>query len=247
MIRAFIFDLDGTLVQTESLKALSYARAVVELSPDTLTEEEVIREFEHVVGLPRREVSRWLLKRFQLETVSSLKKEAFSVPTAWQAFVQIRLKYYNQILSDPQILPKHLCPHNKGLLTWARKNGYLTALATMSHCKQAKRVMEILNLQNSFHFVATRDDVEQGKPHPEIYLLAADELSVSPNECLVIEDSPTGIRAALAAKMKCMAVTNSFTRRQVHQSGLLNQEMIVDQVDQLQEKVDMFLLKMANN
>ena len=67
MIRAMIFNLDGTLVQTERLKALSYARAAVELCPHELTEEEVIDAFKDVVGLPRWEVATALVKRFGLE------------------------------------------------------------------------------------------------------------------------------------------------------------------------------------
>ena len=67
MIRAMIFDLDGTLVQTERLKALSYARAVVELCPHETSEEAVVEAFKEVVGLPRREVAVALMERFGLE------------------------------------------------------------------------------------------------------------------------------------------------------------------------------------
>ncbi|MGH7449943.1 MAG: HAD family hydrolase [bacterium] len=56
MIRAIIFDLDGTLAQTEKLKVLSYARAAIELSPKPLTEAEVIEAFKEFVGLSRQEV-----------------------------------------------------------------------------------------------------------------------------------------------------------------------------------------------
>jgi beta-phosphoglucomutase len=62
MIKAMIFDLDGTLVQTEKLKALSYARAAVELCPQVLNEDEVIEAFKDVVGLSRREVASTLLE-----------------------------------------------------------------------------------------------------------------------------------------------------------------------------------------
>jgi beta-phosphoglucomutase-like phosphatase (HAD superfamily) len=67
MIRAVIFDLDGTLVQTERLKAISYARAAVELCPYTVSEEKVLEACKQVVGLPRREVASPLVDRFDLE------------------------------------------------------------------------------------------------------------------------------------------------------------------------------------
>jgi beta-phosphoglucomutase len=66
MIRAVIFDLDGTLVQTERLKARSYAQATVELCPYTLDEDSVIEAFKAVVGLSRREVALVLIDRFNL-------------------------------------------------------------------------------------------------------------------------------------------------------------------------------------
>ncbi len=66
MIRAMIFDLDGTLVQSERLKALSCARAVVELCSDEISETAVIEALKDVVGLPRRQVASVLVERFNL-------------------------------------------------------------------------------------------------------------------------------------------------------------------------------------
>ncbi len=65
MIRAMIFDLDGTLVQTERLKALSYASAMTELCSYEVAETEITEVFKEVVGLSRREVAAYLLKRFE--------------------------------------------------------------------------------------------------------------------------------------------------------------------------------------
>jgi beta-phosphoglucomutase len=72
MIRAMIFDLDGTLVQTERLKALSYAHATVELCPYTLSEAEAVEAFKDVVGLPRREVAQALVERFDPTTLTGV-------------------------------------------------------------------------------------------------------------------------------------------------------------------------------
>lgn len=80
------------------------------------------------------------------------------------------------------------------LLQEARRTQCKVGLATISRCAQVKRVLGILNLTDTFDFVASRDGVEHGKPDPEIYLLVADELGVPPEECLVVEDSPAGVR-----------------------------------------------------
>ena len=238
MIRAMIFDLDGTLVQTERLKALSYARAAVELCPHDLSEAEVVEAFKDVVGLSRQEVALALVSRFELEGVAGARMAEFGVSAPWQAFVQVRLRIYEEMLADPEVLRSNQWPHNVALLRQARQSGCRTALATMSRCDQAQRVLEILDFADAFDFVATRDDVEHGKPDPEIYLLAARELGVPPAKCLVIEDSPTGVRAALAAGMSVVAVSTPFTRRRLHEAALLPPGHIVDDPTMLPDVVE---------
>ncbi len=99
MIQAMIFDLDGTLVQTERLKALSYARAAVELCPHTISETEVVEAFKDVVGLSRREVAMALTERFDLEEKARARMDEFGVSAPWQAFVQVRLRFYEAMLA----------------------------------------------------------------------------------------------------------------------------------------------------
>lgn len=98
MIKAFVFDLDGTLVQTEILKAISYAKAAVILNP-SLTEKQVINGFKEVVGLSRKEVAEKLLKRFELEDAARSKIREFNVHKPWQAYVQVRMNIYYSMIS----------------------------------------------------------------------------------------------------------------------------------------------------
>lgn len=228
MIRAMIFDLDGTLVQTERLKAISYARAAVELRPGAVTEEAVMVAFKDVVGLSRSEVATVLVERFGLAAAAEARMAEFGVSTPWQAYIQLRLRHYEAMLADPNVLRNNQWPHNVELLRMARQAGCQVGLATMSHCPQVQRVLSILGLTEAFDFVATRDDVEHGKPNPEIYLLAARHLGVSPQDSLVIEDSPSGVEAALAAGMHVIAVSTPFTRATLHAEQVLDARWIVD-------------------
>lgn len=228
MIKAVIFDLDGTLVQTEILKAQSYARAFWQLSDGRIGESEVIEAFASVVGRSRQEVAVFLLEQFSLEEEAGKLMPDFGVATPWQALIQIRLQVYQQMLETPDILLKHRCPYNMALLRKVRKERYSTGLATMSHCAQARQVLGVLEIKDLFDFIATRDDVETGKPDPEIYLLVASQLNVEPNACLVIEDSLSGIQAGLSAGMKCIAVTNKFSTKTVYESKILDKRWIVD-------------------
>jgi len=238
MIKAMIFDLDGTLVQTEKLKALSYARAAVELCPSEIKESEVLEAFKDVVGLSRQQVASSLMERFDLRETARKCMDEFGVSTPWQAFVQVRLAIYQQMLADPQVIRDNQWSHNLALLAQARRENCKVGLATMSYCSQVKRVLEILELNDAFDFVASRDDVKHGKPDPEIYLLAARELGVNPGESLVIEDSPSGVQAALNAGMNVVAVSTPFTRQRLHEGGLLPEGHIVDDPTDLEGIVD---------
>lgn len=241
MIRAMIFDLDGTLVQTEKLKAISYARAAIELCPQDLREEQVIEAFKDVVGLPRREVAQQLVDRFQLQAKARERMSEYGVDTPWQAFIQARLRHYDQMLADPEVILNHQWPHNLAVLEMARAKQCRTGLATMSRCREATRVLEILDLQRAFDFIASIDDVAKGKPDPEIYQLVSRELEIGAAECLVLEDSPSGVAAAIAAGMWIIAVTTSFTRDGVHKQALLPSEWIVDEPEQVSEVVERML------
>jgi HAD superfamily hydrolase (TIGR01509 family) len=232
-----IFDLDGTLVQTERLKALSYARAAIELCPYAITEIQVVEAFKSVVGRSRREVAGALMERFSLEKVAWERAHEFGVTTPWQSFVQIRLQHYNKMLADPQVLLDNQWPHNMALLEGARRTKCKLGLATMSYCSQVQRVINILKLDGAFDFVASRDDVENGKPDPEIYQLVSSELDVPAQKCLVIEDSPSGVKAALGAGMRCIAVTTPFTRDLIHEGRLLPERWIVDDPHTLHQVV----------
>ncbi len=236
-----IFDLDGTLVQTEKLKAISYARAAIELCPYGLREEQVIEAFKDVVGLPRREVAQQLVDRFQLQAKARGRMSEYGVDTAWQAFIQVRLRHYETMLADPEVIRNHQWPQNLAVLKMARADQYPTGLATMSRCRQATRVLEILDLRHSFDFIASRDDVVRVKPNPEIYELVSRELKVGVAESLVLEDSPAGVEAALGAGMWCIAVTTPFTRDGVHKQGLLPPEWVVDDAEQVLEVVGQML------
>jgi beta-phosphoglucomutase-like phosphatase (HAD superfamily) len=233
MIRAWIFDLDGTLVKTERLKALSYARAAVELCPHEISEADVIEAFKGVVGLSRREVAQSLVNRFQLEEKSRARMDEFGVNTPWQAFIQVRLKHYAIMISDPDVIRNNQWPHNVELLREARRQECKTALVTMSTCEQATRVLKIIDLLGEFDFVATRDDVNRGKPDPEIYHLALEELQVKAEQSLAIEDSPAGVQSALSAGLHVVAVATPFTRDALHSMDNLPASRIVDDPTQL--------------
>lgn len=237
MIKAIIFDLDGTLVQTEIVKAHSYAKAVVDLAGNGITEDEVIQNFKNYVGLSRNEVSKNLVKDYWSK-LNYLSSDSVEVE---DKLIENRLKIYNTMLEDPNILPRYCCKMTMGFLHSVFEDGYLTGLATMSHCMQVEKVLQIMNIKQNFKFVITRDEIENAKPHPEIYLRMKNKLKVESDDCIVIEDSVAGIKAALSANMNVFAVTNSITKESVLKSKLLDKKFIIDNPAELKTRVYDFI------
>lgn len=238
MIKAIIFDLDGTLVQTEIVKAHSYAKAINQLSGNSISEQEVIESFKGNVGLARNEVASNLVMEYKSRLDPNIKTDNESLE---DLVLETRLDIYNNMLEDPEILPRYCCKMTMGFLHSVKADNYLTGLATMSHCMQVEKVLQIMNIKQNFNFVITRDEIENAKPHPEIYLRMKNKLQVETDECIVIEDSVAGIKAGLSANMHVFAVTNSITRDSVHKSKLLDKKFVIDNPAELKTKVYEFI------
>jgi beta-phosphoglucomutase len=238
MIKAFVFDLDGTLVQTEILKAHSYAKAVEKLKPGKYKVHEIIDSYKKLVGHSREEVASYFLLKYDLEDGCNKLVKELKIKESWEALVRIRLNYYFEFLNNPRILKTVKCTYSTQLLKKIKQQNYKIALATTSHLDEATKVLETLELKNLFDFIATRDKVKNSKPDPEIYKLVLSKLKVKAMECLAIEDSMTGIKAALAAKVNCIAATNDYTIEAVNSTKLLDKKWIVNDLKNLDGVVE---------
>lgn len=239
MIRAFVFDLNGTILKTDQLKAESYAKAVAELCGDGVSEREVLDAYAEAVGQPRFEVAKFLVDRFKLEGPALARMEQFGVDAPWQVLVQIRKRYYDLMLDDPALIRQMRWPHNIALLRYAQDVGCQIALTSMTPRDRVMSILDTLDMSDVFDFIATEDDVAHGKPDPEIYLLVANALGFAPAEHLVIEDSVSGVQSAALAGMHVIAMTTPYSRAAVHEAGILPPELIVDDPRELIHAVTM--------
>jgi HAD superfamily hydrolase (TIGR01509 family) len=105
-----------------------------------------------------------------------------------------------------------LLPGVEALLLDAKALGLGRAVASSSSCGWVDGWLRRHGIRELLDVVVARDDVRNVKPDPELFLLAASRLGRAPSTCLVFEDSPNGMRAALAAGMRCVAVPNALTR-----------------------------------
>ena len=237
MISAIMFDLDGTLVQSEKLKALSYAMAAQRLRQLAEPDNRAIEAYREIVGSARDVASRHIMNALDLEGELGALTADYGLSEPWEVLSAIRAEIYDDMVADPQVLRDNQWPHTVGLLRVAHETACRTDLATMSYRKEAMHALKSLDLEQFLDEVLTREDVEQPKPDPEIYLLAARRLDVKPQDCLVLEDSPNGVRAGVAAGMNVIAVATPFTVAGLHTSQVLEHAWVVHEADQLLDVV----------
>ncbi len=201
------FDLDGTLADTETLKAESYAWAAHQLLPD-VDMEAVEAAYSDCIGLSRREISLSLLHRFGLE--GAARQHDGSV-APWESYVGIRLAKYREMLADGDLVRAYAREH---AVTLARDHATFArsvAVVTTSDAHNAGLVLAALGLADLFDTVVTADDVDDTKPDPEGYALSLSRLGARAEQAVAIEDSPAGVRGAVAAGLAVVAVPDRFT------------------------------------
>lgn len=237
MISAMIFDLDGVLVQTEKLKAKAYGLAVQKIRNLPEPDDRAGEAYREVVGASREITSRHVMDKLGLEEDLRPLLSKYGVSEPWEALTAVRYEIYDKMVADPQVIRDNQWPYAVELLKVARENSCRTALTTLSKRKGVLHVIHSLSLESMLDVVLTAEDVTKGKPDPEIYLLAAEKLKVPPKECLVLEDSVNGIKAAQAAGMNVVAIATPFTGASIHSSGITKEAWIVHEPEKVAEVV----------
>ena len=241
-VAACLFDLDGTLIDSEPLKTRSHVRTVLDLARGAVpAEDEIADAVNHLIGVPTPETAMDLIACFALEDAVAVRQRELGLAAPWQAYSALQHEHYQRIIDQPGTLEKAQFSFAVALLKHVRSRGSKTALGSMSFRRDVERSLTILGWEGLFDAVMTGDEVSRGKPDPEIYLRLAAQLKVSPEECLVLEDSPSGIRSALAAGMVCVAVPNELTREVVLLMKDLDPAFLVLDQARLLEMVDPWL------
>lgn len=187
-IAAFIFDLDGVITDTAELHFQSWSRLAQEENlPFTRQDNEALR------GISRRESLNLILKGRPIEE---------SVAQAW---MKRKNDYYQTLLED--ISPADRLPGVTQLLEQAHAAGIKTAVASAS--RNAKVVLERLQLLDQFDVIGDGYCVVNTKPAPDLFLWVAGRLNVNPKLGVVFEDAEAGIDAALAGGFWTIGVGKS--------------------------------------
>lgn len=191
-IRAVIFDMDGTLIDTEAAHRRAFAETAEAIGwpmPDQL--------LLSMVGIHRDENERMLARHmgpdFPLARFYAESDALFEV--AVEAGIPLR-------------------PGAEPILAYLAQAGIPMALATSTAAPYAQQRLERAGLLPYFDVVVTRSDVDRPKPHPEPYLLAARRLGVVPASCVAVEDSHAGVRSATAAGIATVMVPDLLSPTQ---------------------------------
>lgn len=177
-IKGVLFDMDGIVLDTEKLYTRFWKEAAQSLGyPMT-----------HEMALGMRSLSREVGER-QL-------KDYLGEEVNYQQVRNKRIELMSAFIDENGV---ELKPGIHELLDFLKENGIKTSIATSSPLDRTKEYLSQVGLVNAFDELVSGHMVEHGKPAPDIYIYAATKLGLKPEECLVLEDSPTGLLAAYRA------------------------------------------------
>lgn len=124
------------------------------------------------------------------------------------------------------------------LLERFEDGGIPCAIGSSTHRLNITTSLELLGLGRFFRNLVTAEDVQQGKPNPEVFLLAAKGLGRNPNRCVVFEDAPMGIEAALAGGMKAIGLTTTHSKSVLAKATLVIRRLDEMDIDRLENLFD---------
>jgi HAD superfamily hydrolase (TIGR01509 family) len=178
--RAVIFDMDGLMLDTERLRKQLFERVVAEHGM-TLSDRVYLQTIGRTVRDSRLIFAEHMGVDFPFEALRIKRRE-------------IEYAYIDQYGVPTK-------PGLASVLDWLEARAFPRAVATSSARDTAHRLLQAAGVRQRFEIIVGGDDVTHGKPAPDLFLLAAARLGVAPSDCVVLEDSSAGIRAAHRAGM----------------------------------------------
>ncbi len=187
MLKAVIFDMDGVIVDSEPIHFEIDKRVLGSCNVNAT--DEILLPY---VGTTNPDMWKDLKEKYDLK---------LSVDELIGLQTEMKIKVLNEI----ELVP---IKGIRELLNDLRQNNIVTAVASSSPRYFIEAVLSKTNINGFFKDIISGEEVPRGKPSPDIFLKMAEILEVDPEECVVIEDSENGVKAALAAGMKCIGFVN---------------------------------------
>ena len=196
-LKSIIFDHDGVMVDTEPLQSQAWIKILAKYGK---TPEIYGNGLVHKVGITINE--NW-----------NILKLKYGITENTNHLEEQRSNVYKDLLSQTRPMAGLMELLSK--LRKEKKNKKLTtAIASSSNREYIEMVVNHFGIADDFDVIVSGKDVASGKPAPDIYIKAALLLGANPENCVVLEDSRTGVEAAKAARMKVIAIPNQYTDEQ---------------------------------
>jgi len=189
MIEAIIFDMDGTLVDTEPFNT-EIEKRLFKLNKIEISEEE----HQKYIGVASDAMWREIAEQQQLQ-----------IPVS--ELIEQNHKESLRYLSEVELIP--IMPGLVDILEKLQAKKYPMAVASSSTPEIIDLILNRTNLKKYFQVILSAEEAGKSKPEPDVFLLAAEKLGIKPVNCLVVEDSENGIKSAQAAGMTCVAYQGS--------------------------------------
>jgi beta-phosphoglucomutase len=186
-MKAVLFDLDGVIVSTDEFHYRAWK---------AMAEREGI-----VFGREDNHRLRGVNRAESLEIILEKAHRAYSAEEK-AAIMDEKNELYREFLES--LTPKDILPGIPAALDLLKGAGVKTAIASSS--RNAAHILEKIGLAGAFDAVVDGTRISRSKPDPEVFLLAAHELEITPEECVVVEDADAGVAAAVSAGMRAVAV-----------------------------------------
>ena len=206
-IKAIIFDVDGTLADTEDAHRKSFNKAFAESNLDWNWDVSLYDKLLKVTGGKER-------IKYYVESFNT----GFNKPADYDNFVKklhaVKTVHYTAMMRAGDV---PLRPGIKQLINDARKAGITLAIATTTTPENVGALLEVdlgKDWGSYFASVGCGDIVPKKKPAPDIFNWVLAELKMSPTDCIALEDSNNGLRSSLAAGLKTYVTVNQYTRTQ---------------------------------
>jgi len=212
--KAFIFDLDGVIVDTAKFHYLAWKELANALGFDFNEEQN-----ELLKGVSRVASLEILLKIGNVQ-LSDDRKETL---------LKEKNKQYLGFIA--KMGEDEILPGIKDLLLYLKDKNIPFSLGSAS--KNARLILEILKLHNLFDAIVDGNDVSIAKPDPEVFLIAANKLNKEPHDCIVIEDAQAGIQAANNAEMISVGIGNKKVLKEADFVLNSTSELTIDFIQKL--------------
>lgn len=197
--RAILFDMNGVLVNDEHLQEKAF--------------QQTLSRFN--IPLTSRDYIRFFIGKTDHKGFADYFK-ALNLTHDIDSLIAQKGKEYEKLARDGV----QSYPMVREFIEAAFKQGFTLAVVTSSMNNEAVSVLTGLKLTSYFDTIVAADNIKNGKPDPEGYLKGAASLSVLPQECIVIEDSPSGLKAAKAAGMFSIAVLNTHSADELSEASI---------------------------